>query len=167
MTRLLRWLLAGTLAALLSQFPAFSDQYVQRLGGQVDALAGIAREFDASAARAGLDREAALRDLSGSGFRDAHAEDMRRAFLRLDRARADYDLLRRAAPLERMLLCYRLRDLPTLRAVWSDFSPSVPLTSAGLLAALVGLLMGLLLAALAGRLVAGLSGTRHDRVGWR
>ena len=42
MTGFLRLAAAVCLAAALSQFPAFSDQYVQRLGGQVDALSRVA-----------------------------------------------------------------------------------------------------------------------------
>lgn len=162
MTGLLRLALAGVLAALLSQFPAFSDQYVQRLGGQVDALTLVVQEFDASATRAGLSRTEALADLSGSAFRDGHRADMTRAFTRLDRARADLAMLRIAGPLERMLLPHRLRDLDTLRATWDDFRPALPLTPAGLMAGGLGFVLGWLLAALTGRAF-----RRQDRLGWR
>lgn len=141
----LRLIPAAALAAGLSQFPAFSDQYVQRLGGQVDALTRVAAEFDASASRAGLSREAALADLTGSGFRDAHQADMRHSFARLEHARADLAMLRMAAPLERMALPHRLRDRETLAATWRDFRPAIPVTSAGLIAAGIGFLAGWLL----------------------
>ncbi|MBK4214652.1 DUF2937 family protein [Paracoccus caeni] len=142
--------LAGGIACAvcLSQFPAFSDQYVQRLGGQVDSLARVVQEFDASATRAGLSREEALADLSGSRFRDLHQDDMRRAFTRLDHARADLAMLRIASPLERMALPHRLRDTETLAATWSDFSPAIPVTAAGLWAAGIGFAGGWLLIAL-------------------
>ena len=143
--RLLRLALAALVAALLSQFPAFSDQYVQRLGGQVDALTRVAEDFDASATRAGLTREEALADLSGSAFRDAHQGDMRAVFVRLDRARADLALLRVASPLERMALPHRLRDPETLAATWGDFRPALPITPAGLAAAGIGFVLGLIL----------------------
>lgn len=163
MTGLLRLVVALSFAAAMSQFPAFSDQYVQRLGGQLDALSLIAQEFDASAARAGLSREAALADLAGSDFRISHQADMRRAFQRLDRARADYQMLTLAGPLERMLLPHRLRDAETLAATWGDFRPAVPLTIPGLLAALIGLGLGWLAAALVALPF------RRDRtpLGWR
>ncbi len=46
------------------RFPEFSQQYLQRLGGQVDALAAVTADFDASAAKAGDDarRRARLDD---------------------------------------------------------------------------------------------------------
>lgn len=158
MTGLLRLAAALALAAAASQFPAFSDQYVQRLGGRVDALAQVAADFDRSAAAAGLSRDQALAELSGSAFRDAHGADMRRTFARLDRARADLALLRLAGPLERMLLPHRMRDPDTLAATWGDFRPALPLTPAGLWAAGLGLAIGWLLAGLPGRLVTRLRG---------
>lgn len=142
MTGPLRLVVATCCAATLSQFPAFSDQYVQRLGGQVDALSRIAADFDTSAARAGMARNEALADLSGSAFRDAHQADMRRTFQRLDHARADLELLRLAGPLERMALPHRLRDTDTLIATWGDFRPAVPVTMSGLAAAGIGFLLG-------------------------
>ena len=163
MIGLLRLAVAVCLAIALSQFPAFSDQYVQRLGGQVDALSRVTAQFDASARAAGLTRDQALADLSGSAFRDAHQSNMREVFVRLGRARADLQMLRIAGPLERMLLPHRLRDAETLAATWGDFRPAIPVTVAGLWAAGIGLVLGWLLTALPGLLF-----TRpQDRLGWR
>ncbi|MTD99181.1 DUF2937 family protein [Paracoccus sp. YIM 132242] len=163
MTGLLRLAVAVLCAIVLSQFPAFSDQYVQRLGGQVDALSRVAAEFDASARAAGLTRDQALADLSGSAFRDAHQSNMRAVFARLDRARADLQMLRLAGPLERMLLPHRLRDTETLAATWGDFRPAVPVTVAGFWAAGIGLALGWWLGALPGLPFR----RRQDRLGWR
>lgn len=163
MSGVLRLAAALCLAVVLSQFPAFSDQYVQRLGGQVDALSRVAAEFDASAGAAGLSRDQALADLSGSAFRDRHQADMRAIFARLDRARADLQMLRLAGPLKRMLLPHRLRDAETLAATRGDFRPAVPVTVAGFWAAGIGLALGWLLAGLPGLVIR----RRQDRPGWR
>ena len=163
MTRFLRLAVAVLFAAALSQFPAFSDQYVQRLGGQVDALSRVAAEFDHSARAAGLSRDEALADLSGSAFRDAHQANMRDVFARRDRERTDLQMLRIAGPLERMALPHRLRDPETLAAAWGDFRPAVPVTVAGLWAAGIGLALGWLLTALPGLLFR----RRQDRAVWR
>ena len=163
MIGLLRLAVAVCLAIALSQFPAFSDQYVQRLGGQVDALSRVAAQFDASARAAGLTRDQALADLSGSAFRDAHQSNMREVFVRLDQARTDLQMLRIAGPLERMLLPHRLRDAETLAATWGDFRPAIPVTVAGLWAAGIGLVLGWLLTALPGLLFR----RPQDRLGWR
>ena len=159
---MLRLLVALICAAGLSQFPAFSDQYVQRLGGQVDALTRVAAAFDASASRAGLTREAALADLGGSAFRDLHQGDMRRTFDRLEHASADLAMLRLAGPLERMALPHRLRDPETLAATWSDFSPAVPVTVAGLAAAGIGFLLGWLFFG-----ILMMPFRSRERLGWR
>lgn len=163
MIGILRLAVAVCCAVVLSQFPAFSDQYVQRLGGQVDSLTRIAAEFDDSARAAGLTRDQALADLSGSAFRDAHRSTMRGVFARLDRARADLQMLRLAGPLERMLLPHRLRDTETLAATWGDFRPAVPVTVAGAWAAGIGLVLGWMLTALPGLFLR----RDPDTIGWR
>jgi hypothetical protein len=127
-----------------SQFPEFSQQYLQRLGGQYDALSQIAADFDASATRAGLTRADALAQIKGSTFQDAHREDMARAFARLDKVTADLALLRAASPLERMALPHRFRDGETFAATWADFRPAVPVSLEGAYATAIGFLAGLL-----------------------
>lgn len=143
--------LAGGTA--LSQFPEFSQQYLQRLGGQADALAAVVAEFDASAEKAGLSREVALSELPGSAFLDLRQEDMRRVIARAERVSADYAFLKAAGPLERLALPHRFRDNDTLSATWGDFRPAIPVTLDGLVAAGIGFLLGwgalLALAALA------------------
>jgi hypothetical protein len=140
-------ILAAALATgvAASQFPEFSQQYLQRLGGQYDALSQIALDFDRSAANAGLTRDAALAEIKGSTFQDAHRADMARVFVRLDRVTADLQLLRAAGPLERMALPHRFRDSETLTATWADFRPAVPVTSDGFIAFAIGFLAGLTL----------------------
>ena len=54
-------------AASFSQFPEFSQQYIQRMGGAVDELTRFVAEFDADAAELGLSRQAALVDLAAGG----------------------------------------------------------------------------------------------------
>lgn len=137
-------LLALAIGLAASQFPEFSQQYLQRLVGQYDALAQLARDFDTSAARAGLTRAQALADLTGSTFREAHRADMQVAFARLERIGADLMLLRAATPLERMALPHRFRDGVTLAATWADFRPALPLGLGGVYAAGLGFLAGLI-----------------------
>ena len=76
--------LAGAFAGggALSQYPEFAQQYTQRLAGQVDALAEVVADFDASALDAGLTRTQALDQLAGSEFLDARQADMRETFAR-------------------------------------------------------------------------------------
>ena len=170
----MRWLpLAGGLAgaACLSQYPEFAQQYVQRLGGTVDGLATVIADFDRSAQSAGLTREAALGQIEGTTFLDAHQRDMADAFVRHARLSADLALLRLAGPVERMMLPQRMADPATLNATWGDFRPAMPLTQAGGVAAGAGFVGGwLALAGLAGlatwpfrRRRAGLDAARRAR----
>jgi hypothetical protein len=138
--------LAGAIS--LSQFPEFSQQYLQRLGGQRDALAAVVQAFDASATENGLTREAALADLSSSPFQLAHQADIRGTIERLHRVDADLTLLRAAGPLERLALPHRFRDTETFQATWNDFKPAVPVTPEGLIAGGIGLAAGWLLISL-------------------
>ena len=55
-------------AVALSQFPEFSQQYLQRLSGAVDELRTQVVAFDTLATAAGITREEALAELDGSTF---------------------------------------------------------------------------------------------------
>lgn len=136
--------LAGGLSGAvgLSQFPEFSQQYLQRLAGQVDALTVVVRDFDASAQRNGLTREDALGQMTGNAFLQDRQQDLRRTFLRHARLSDNLVALREAGPLERMLMPQRLGDGETLAATWSDFRPAAPVTPEGLAAAGIGFVGG-------------------------
>jgi len=129
-------------AAGMSQFPEFSQQYLQRLAGKVDALTAVVADFDASAARNGLTREVALAELTGTAFLADRQIDTRRSMSDLDRLSADLDQLRNATPLERLTMPQRLGDPETLAAVWSDFRPAIPATLDGAVSAGVGYMAG-------------------------
>lgn len=64
--RTLTLVAALSAGAATSQFPEFSQQYAQRLGGAVDALAEVVADFDASAQAEGLTRTQALEQMQGT-----------------------------------------------------------------------------------------------------
>ncbi len=132
--------LAGGLAGgvALSQFPEFSQQYLQRLAGQVDALGKVTADFDASAAKADMTREEALESMHGTDFLGFRQADMRSTFERYDRLQSDLTMLREAGPVERLFLPQRFDDTEVLKATWGDFAPAVPATTAGLTTGAVG-----------------------------
>lgn len=137
----MRWLaLAGGLAgaAGFSQYPEFSQQYIQRLAGQVDALALVVADFDESASANGLTRDAALNELQGTDFLVARRADMQSAFARHQRLSDNLTFLRLATPMERIAMPHRLADPDTLEATWGDFRPAMPLTAEGAVASAVG-----------------------------
>lgn len=138
--------LAGGLsaAAAASQFPEYSQQYAQRLGGAVDELSRFVSAFDEDAAQVGLSRVAALKSLAQSGeIGAARAETIGRTIARHARLSRDLDTLRGAGPFTR---AYRVRsfgDAEIARAAWAEFKPALPLSFEGGVFAGVGLLGGL------------------------
>lgn len=140
--------LAGGIAggAALSQFPEFSQQYLQRLAGQVDALSAVVTDFDRSAARNLLTRDQALDQMTGTAFLDDRRADLTATFARFTRLERNLADLRAASPLQRMTMPQKLGDAETLAATWADFRPAVPMTADGLISAAIGFLGGWLAA---------------------
>ncbi|MEM8537368.1 MAG: DUF2937 family protein [Pseudomonadota bacterium] len=132
--------LAG--AGMLSQAPEFSQQYVQRLAGQVDELSRIAMEFDATALAEGKGREEMLLAMADTPLVAGQAVMWRATFARQARLTENLSVLRAAGPLERLTLVHRMADPKTLHAVWTDYTPAVPINSAGAVAAAGGFLGG-------------------------
>ncbi|MGJ8546952.1 MAG: DUF2937 family protein [Sulfitobacter sp.] len=144
--------LAG--AAATSQFPEFSQQYVQRLGGAVDALGEVVADFDASAAAEGLSREGALAQMQGNDFIARRRADMARSFARYDRLSADLQALQGQGPFTRAYQLQRFRDPEIARAAWAAYQPAVPINFAGLSFAGLGFVLGMLGAGICLRLLA-------------
>ena len=147
--------LAG--AGAMAQFPEASQHYVQRLAGAVDELSVVVADFDRSAQSAGLTREEALAELSGSAFLAARNADMTRTITRYEALSSDLTLLRAAGPVERALLLPARLDTEIGRRALEDFRPALPLTASGAGFAGVGFVGGygllVLLMAGAGRVM--------------
>ena len=129
-------------AVTLSQYPEFSQQYLQRLAGQVDALTVVVVDFDASALASDLGREEALAQMTGTAFLADRQADMRRTFGRHARLMDNLASLRAATPMQRLTMPHRLGDRETLSATWADFAPAVPTNTAGIAAAGAGFFGG-------------------------
>ncbi|MDU8912361.1 DUF2937 family protein [Aestuariicoccus sp. MJ-SS9] len=162
--------LAGGLAgaAGLSQFPEFSQQYTQRLGGAVDELQRVVTRFDADAAATGLDRAGALTDLStGGAFGAQRAATMRETVARYERLSADLAALERAGPFTRARLAGHLRDPEIAARAWEAYRPAVPATFEGAVFGGTGFVLGWLAAGALLRLLrrmTGLGRKRSERV---
>lgn len=125
-------------AVALSQFPEFSQQYLQRLAGKVDALTEVAAAFDATATTNGMTREAALLALAGTPVLEDQQADMRAVLDRQARLAGNLATLRNASPLARLAMPQRFGDLETLRATYADFKPAIPATTEGAITAGIG-----------------------------
>jgi hypothetical protein len=129
-------------AAATSQFPEFSQQYTQRLGGAVDALGEVVADFDASAQAAGLSRDEALEQMIGTDFLERRKADMTATFARFERLQLDLETLEGQGPFMRAYHLPRLRDRQIAQAAWDVYQPAVPLNFAGILFAVFGFLLG-------------------------
>ncbi len=136
--------LAGGLAgaAATSQFPEFSQQYLQRLGGAVDALTVVVDDFDASATKAGLTRDEALAQMQGTEFLDNRRVDMTRTFERHAQLSEDLAALEGEGPFMRAYHAARLTDSQIAKAAWEVYQPALPLNIAGAIFAGIGFLLG-------------------------
>lgn len=139
MIRLLAFLSGLTGAVGLSQFPEFSQQYLQRLAGAVDQLEVIVDRFDADARRSDLTRAEALAEYAAAGgFLADQGEARADEIARFEGLSADYATLKALAPLQRLAHVTRFADPSIARRTWDDFRPAVPVTFDGLVCAAIG-----------------------------
>jgi len=129
-------------AAGLSQLPEFSQQYLQRLGGQVDELTRQVVDFDQTALADGLGREEMLQAMAETPLVASQEPMWRRTFARHARLSENLMILREASPMERLAMPHRMADAATVQAVWNDFTPAMPLSVAGAASAGTGFLGG-------------------------
>ncbi|KIC29325.1 DUF2937 family protein [Leisingera sp. ANG-M6] len=143
-------LASGTFgAAASSQFPEFSQQYLQRLGGAVDELRRVAAGFDADAAALGLTRQEALVQLAEGGAMGAQrAETMAGVLSRFQQLQTDLAALQDLTPLQRVLSAARFSDPEVASAAWASFQPAIPVSADGMMFAGGGVLAGILAAGL-------------------
>ena len=148
--------LAGGLAgaATTSQFPEFSQQYIQRLGGAVDALGQVVSDFDASAQAVGLSRDTALAQMQGTDFLERRGADMTQTFGRYAALQSDLIELRGTGPFMRAYHLPRLTDPQIAKAAWEEYQPAVPLNFAGIVFGCVGFVLATVLLGLVLKLLA-------------
>lgn len=133
-------------AAGLSQFPEYSQQYIQRLGGAVDELSRVLSDFDTDATELGLSREAALVDLAQGGqMGAARADTMVKTIERHDQLSADLEQMQGLGPFSRARFAARFTDIELAGRVWDNYKPAMPVTFEGAVFAVLGFLSGLAL----------------------
>lgn len=125
-----------------SQFPEFSQQYLQRLGGAVDELSTVVSDFDRSAATFGMTRHQALDEMNGSPFLQRRQADLRRTISRYEDLSEAYVALRYAGPFTRFYEMRYMQDPELMSGTWRDYRPAVPLTFEGAVFSLLGFLIG-------------------------
>ncbi|MFW2587633.1 DUF2937 family protein [Sagittula sp. SSi028] len=133
--------LTGALGA--SQFPEFSQQYMQRLGGAVDELSRQITRYEADASAAGLSLPLYLGALAAEGpLAKTQAANMAADITRFEDLSEDLSALQNAGPFMRAKLATHLGD----RQIWSRareaFEPAVPATFEGATFAGTGFVAG-------------------------
>lgn len=145
--------LAGALtgAVGLSQFPEYSQQYMQRLGGAVDELARQVTRYEAYAAAVGLPLETYLAALGEEGeMARTQAGNMASDIARHDRLSAALQTLEGAGPFMRAKLAFDvLPDSEVAARAMETFKPAVPATFEGAVFAGAGFVTGWAVLALA------------------
>lgn len=155
MGRLFSLLLALLGAAALSQAPEFGQQYVQRVGGAVDALRDFVTDFNSDTEAVGISREEALQAYAESGeFLSLQGATVESTLTRFDILEAHLAALRGANAYERTWLIAEQHDLPLLRATADAYVPALPLTLAGAAHAGIGFVLGWVI----GAVISGLLG---------
>ena len=122
-------LMAGLSGAFgAAQFPEYSQQYRQRLGGAVDELARQVNRHERDAAVLGVSLEQMLVQLSAEGPLAARqAEHIRTDLARHTRLSADLQALQGAGPFMRLRLATHLGDSDVARrGPWAITSRRCP-----------------------------------------
>ncbi len=137
--------LAGGLtgAAGLSQFPEFSQQYRQRLGGAVDELSRQITRYEADAAENGQSLDAMLVSLSDEGpLARTQAGNIEQDIARHARLKADLEALEGAGPFMRARMAAHMGDREITRKALLNYEPAVPVNFEGAVFAGTGFFAG-------------------------
>lgn len=134
--------LAG--GASLSQFPEYSQQYMQRLGGAVDELSRQVNRYEGDAAEAGLSLTAYIEALAAEGeLSKTQAANIEDDITRHDRLSGMLGDLQSVGPFSRARLAVsHLSDAEIAKAALDDFKPALPATFEGASFAGAGFLGG-------------------------
>ncbi|CUH76564.1 DUF2937 family protein [Tropicibacter naphthalenivorans] len=122
--------LAG--AGVSSQFPEYSQQYKQRLGGAVDELARQVTRYQGDAEAAGMGLPAYLETLAAEGpLAQTQAQNMAADIARYERLSAALTRLQDAGPFMRAKQAAWMEDPEIAARAWEAFEPAVPVTFEG------------------------------------
>ena len=132
-----------------TQFPAFYQQYLQRLGGRVDQSRLDMERLMADARAAGQSLEEHIKALTASDLGEARQAG-ERELDRIDGAEAlrnAYEALSLARPFERPTVFAKHFDPEVARSTLNAFEPAVPATPEALVYGAAGILAALLISA--------------------
>lgn len=130
-------------AAGLSQFPEFSQQYMQRLGGAVDELSRQVTRYEQEAAELGISVPEMLDGLAAEGpMATQQSKNMWTDIRRHERLSDALAALEGAGPFMRARLATYMGDREVASRAAEAFKPAVPVTFEGALFAGTGFFAG-------------------------
>ncbi len=138
--------LAGTAgAALLAQFPAFYQQYLQRLGGRLDQAMIQVERLQQAAGEMGLSLSGYVRhflEATDPVFR-REGQNLVATLTDAQRLKETYAALTEATALSRPMVFLDHFDPDLASATFDSYVPALPIDGEGLVYAGLGLLAGL------------------------
>ena len=135
----------GLLAALLgTQWPEFSQQYRQRLGGALDEVTRALDAFASDAASQSLTPDAALERLAANAdpLARERAEAVKAERVRKARIADSLQAMKDAGPMARLVVMARDYDGQVAAGAYQAFEPAIPLGSEGWIVGAVGFVIG-------------------------
>ncbi len=145
--RILSGLFAIAGAAGFAQFPAFYQQYLQRLGGRLDQARIDVGQLAQDAQNLGQTVQGHIDELKAAGTEEAQ-QAAQRELDRVDNANqleAAYDALATAEPLNRPVAFVERFDADVAQQTMDIFQPAFPATPEAIVYATVGMAIALLL----------------------
>jgi septal ring factor EnvC (AmiA/AmiB activator) len=131
-------------AVIASQLPEYAQQYRQRLGGALDELTAFIERFDAEAVQSGMSEEQAIAHLQRSDDRlvQQRGDQMRDTVMRRDRLERQRQAFARAGPVGRVFVLAEDFDPAVASRAYQAYEPAVPTSAEGLIAGIVGFILG-------------------------
>jgi len=131
-------------ALILSQFPQYYGQYLQRLGGHLDEARATVSRYENAAAELGLTLEEYIQhhlDSTSEVFVSSGLV-IQAVVERYHSLFHSFNALIEANIMNRWFIFLREAELDIMRNTWQNFVPGIPTTIEGITYALLGLLVG-------------------------
>lgn len=134
-------MLAGVVSA---QFPEYAQQYRQRLGGALDELNAIIARFDADAAQSGLSEQGGIMRLKSNPdvFVQGRAGQMKDVIARRDRLAQQSQAFTHDGNFRRVWELAAHADPSIAWRAYQSFEPGIPVTTEGIVSAVIGFFLG-------------------------
>lgn len=131
-------------AVVASQVPEYAQQYRQRLGGAIDELNTLIERFNAEAAQSGMNEDQGITHLQQSDdrFVQQRGDQMRDTIARRDRLERQANDFAKAGPVGRVLVLAEDFDPKIAARAYQAYEPAVPTTTEGLIAGVIGFILG-------------------------